>query len=201
MSDETSSAALDAVPAGAVVMVGGPGGVGKTTVSRLVAATFDVSVHIDADDFLASIVSGAVDPNLAAAERQNDAVGGALAVSTMSFAQDGYTTVLDGCFLPENARGLAAACTARGLAFHYVVLTADLDTCWKRASSRSPGRWPLEYGPFAAVHQRFAATDLHARHLVDATASPERVSGSVVSALRDRRLVFPDDPSADEHTP
>ena len=56
-------------------------------------------------------------------------------MSTMSFAQDGYTAVLDGYFFPENAKGLAAACNARGFACHDVVLTADLDTCWTRRAA------------------------------------------------------------------
>ena len=57
--------------------------------SRLVAAAFDRSVHLKADDLMASIVSGWVDPNLPEAERQNEAIGGVLAVSAMSFVQDG----------------------------------------------------------------------------------------------------------------
>jgi hypothetical protein len=153
-------------------------------VSRLVAAAFDRSVHLQADDLMACVVSGWVDPNLPEAAPQNQAIGAALAVSAMSFAQNGYTTVVDGYLFPEGVAGLADACVSSGLSCHYVVLTADLDTCWARASNRGEGRWPLEYPPFAAVHKKFDDLDLDERHLVEALASPESVCDAVLSAFR-----------------
>jgi predicted kinase len=174
---------------GSLIVVTGAPGVGKTTISHLVAATFERSVHLRADDFMASVVSGWVDPNLPAAAAQNEAVGGALAVSAMGFAQDGYTTVVDGYLFPDGVDGLAAACTARDLACHYVVLRADLDTCWARASARGEGRWPLEYEPFAAVHARFAALELDDRYEVDAASTPDDVRDAVLDAFRAGRLI------------
>ena len=198
MSDQLSNAwsASSGEVTGTVIVVSGPGGVGKSTVSRLLAARFDRSVHLNTDDFMAAVVSGWADPNLPGADQQNEAVGGAFAVSAMSFAQDGYTTVVDGYLFPDGVDGLATACDARGLACHYVVLTADLDTCWKRASSRSEGRWPLEYEPFEAVHEKFTALDLDARHRVDATGTAERVRDAVLSAFRADRLLVRDHSSA-----
>jgi predicted kinase len=167
-----------------MIIVSGPTGVGKSTVSRLVAVTFDRSVHLRADDVMASVVRGWVDPNLPEAERQNKAIGGALAVSSMSFAQDGYATIVDGHLFPDGVAGLAARCSKRGLSCHYVVLTADLETCWARASSRAEGRWPLEHEPSAKLHARFAELALEPRHLVDATGPPESVRDAVMSAFR-----------------
>jgi predicted kinase len=174
---------------GSVLVVSGAPGAGKSTISHLVAAAFERSVHLQADDFMASVVSGWVDPNLPEAAAQHEAVGGALAVSAMGFADDGYTAVVDGYLFPDGVAGLAAACTARGLDCHYVVLLADLDTCWTRASARGEGRWPLEYEPFAAVHARFVALELPSTRVVDATASPEAVRDAVLSAYRGGRLV------------
>jgi predicted kinase len=184
------------VAKGSVIVVSGPGGVGKSTVSGLIAAEFDRSVHLNTDDFMASVVSGWVDPNLPAAEQQNEAVGAAFAVSAMSFAEGGYTTVVDGYLFPDGVSGLAAACTERGLSCHYVVLTADLDTCWARASGRGEGRWSLEFQPFAATHEKFGGLDVDARHLVEATGSPESVRDAVLSAFRAGRLVASEQPSA-----
>ena len=173
-----------------ILVVSGPAGVGKTTVSRLLAAEFDRSVHLETDDFMASIVSGWVDPNAPEASAQHEAVGGALAVSAMGFAGDGYTTVVDGHLFPDGVAGLAAAASARGIECHYAVLSAPLDTCWERALGREEGRWPLEEEPVAALHDKFATLDLDARHVVDATGSPDVVRDAVLVAFRAGRLVM-----------
>ena len=182
MSDQTS---------GTIIVVTGPTGVGKSTVSHLIAAEFERSVHLRADEIMGSVVSGWVDPNLPEAQAQNEAVGGAIAVSSMSFAGDGYTTVVDGYLFPDGVRGLAAACVDRGLSCHYVVLTADLETCWARASARGEGRWPLEYEPVAALHARFADLVPDARHVVDASGSPESVRDAVLAKFAAGALATP----------
>jgi predicted kinase len=179
---------------GRVIIVSGGPAAGKTTVSRLVAAAFDRSVHLQVDDLMAAIVSGWIDPNLPEAEQQNEAVGGVLAMSAMSFAQAGYTTVVDGYLFPEGVEGLAAACASRGLSCHYVVLTTDLDTSWARARSRGEGRWPLEFSPFAAVHGRFDDLDLDGRHVVETIGSPEDTRDAVLSAFRTGRLIATEQP-------
>jgi predicted kinase len=167
-----------------VIVVAGAPGVGRTTVSRLVAAEFARSVHLSTDVFMDAIVNGWVDPNRPEAAAQHDAVGGAVAVSAMGFAERGYTVVVDGHFFPDGVAGLAAACSARGLTCHHAVLTADLDTCWSRASARAPGRWPLEFAPFAALHARYAALELDPRRVVDASGSPEMARDAVMVAFR-----------------
>jgi hypothetical protein len=181
--------AIDGATKGSIIIVSGAPGAGKSTVSRLLAAAFGRSVHLNVDDLLASVVSGWVDPNLPEAEQQNEAIGSVVAVSAMRFAQDGYTTVVDGYLFPDGVEGLAAAGAARGLSCHYVVLIADLDTCWARASGRGEGRWALEFQPFATLHARFADLELDERHVVDATGSPESVCDAVMSALQTGKLI------------
>ena len=185
-----------AAPSGTVIIVSGAPGAGKSTVSRLVAAAFERSVRLQADDLMASVVSGWVDPNLPEAEPQNEAIGAALAVSAMSFAAAGYTTVVDGYLFPEGVAGLAQACASRGLSCHYVVLTADLDTCWARARNRGEGRWPLEFPPFVAVHGKFDDLDLDPRYVVEAIGSPESVCDAVLAAFRTGRLIAAEPPSS-----
>lgn len=111
-SDADSNRALPTY--GPVIVVSGPGGVGKSTIAHLVAAAFERSVHLNTDDLMASVVSGWVDPNLPEAEHQNAAIGGVVAVSAMGFANDGYTTVVDGYLFPDGVVGLAAGAGAEG---------------------------------------------------------------------------------------
>ena len=49
---------------GPLIVLSGPTGVGKSTVGRLVAAEFARSVHLRADDLMASVVGGFVDGHL-----------------------------------------------------------------------------------------------------------------------------------------
>ena len=171
-----------------MIVVSGVPGAGKTTVAHLVAAAFERSVHLQADGFLAAIVSGRVDPSSPEATAQHEAVGGALAVSAMGFAGDGYTTVVDGYLFPDGVAGLAAACADRGLECHYVVLWTDPDTGWARASARDADRGQLERDVFSAVHAKFAALDLPPARVVDASGPPDAVRDEVLSAYRDGRL-------------
>jgi predicted kinase len=167
----------------AVIVVSGPAGVGKSTVSRAVASAFDRSVHLRTDDFMASVVSGWVDPSVPEAEPQNRAIGGAVAASAIQFAVGGYTTIIDGDFFPDGVAWVAGTCAARGVSCHYVVLSADLETCWARASARPEGRWPLEAAPVAALHARYAALDLAPRHVIDASGTPDATTAGVLAAF------------------
>jgi len=184
----------EVVTPGPIIVVSGPAGVGKSTVSRLLAAQFDRSVHLQIDDLMASVVSGWVDPALPEADLQNEAVGGAAAVAAMGFAQDGYTAVVDGYLFPDGVSGLADACRRRHLSCHYVVLNADIQTCWTRASGRPEGRWPLEPEPVARVHARFADCGVDETHLVDATADADHVASLVLAAFRDGKLTVTEPP-------
>jgi hypothetical protein len=84
--------------------------------------------------------------------------------------------------LPE----VGAACDARGIPLHYVVLQADVETCLRRAN----GRAPLEDLDGARrLHALFDGLDVPDRHLVDAIAPADDVAATVLTAFRDDRFV------------
>ena len=173
-----------------IVVVTGPSGVGKSTVSRLIAAEFERSALVEVDAFMAFIATGWVEPNLAEADHQNDVIGVALVAATLEFAAGGYTTVVDGHLFPPALEHIARNASRRDIPVHYAVLRADLATCWTRASGRPAGRWPLERESFDALHARFAALDLDDRHVVDATADAEQVAATVRAAMQAGTLTF-----------
>jgi hypothetical protein len=142
-----------------------------------------MSVHVQSDAFMAFIANGWVDPSVPEAAHQHHVVGGALAVTAMQFAAGGYTTVVDGHLFPKGVEGFAAASGQRGLALHYVVLRADLDTCLARAGNKSERRWPLDPVPFADTHARFGELGAYETHVVDATGTPDDVAAAVFSAF------------------
>jgi thymidylate kinase len=112
----------------------------------------------------------------------------------MSFAQDGYTTIVDGYLFPDGVAELADACIRRHLSCHYVVLAADAETCWTRASGRPEGRWPLEAEPVAQAYARFANCGVDETHVVDATANEDEVASIVLAALQDGTLAVAEPP-------
>ena len=174
--------------AGPILIVSGPSGVGKSTVSRLVAAAYERSAVVEADAFLGFIASGWIEPNLPEASHQNDIVGWAMAAASIEIAVGGYTTVVDGHLFPPAVEQIGRAGARRGVPVHYAVLRADLDICWARARARPQGRWPLERDAVVALHARFAGLDLPDHHAVDATAAAEDVAGAVHAAMREGTL-------------
>lgn len=165
-----------------LIVVTGPPGVGKSTVSRIVASTFEPSAHLRMDDFLAAVAGGRVDPWLAEAAPQNDVVGRAAVAAAMQFLAGDYTVVLEGTVFPEAFEELAAACSNLDIPLHYVVLRADRATCLARAETRDGVRMTDEHS--TRLHDRFEGLGVRERHVVDAGGAPAEVASRVVAALR-----------------
>jgi predicted kinase len=171
-----------------ILIVTGPSGVGKSTVSRLVAAKIGVrSAHVRIDDFTRFVVKGWVEPWLPESSHQNKMLGGAVAAAAMQFADGGYTVVVDGHVFPDSLEELARACVHREVPLHYAVLRSDLGTCLERATSVSIGEHP-DPARFADLHAKFDELGEHERNVVEATGTPEEVAGAVLAAFHAGRL-------------
>lgn len=162
-----------------LLIVTGPPGAGKSTVSRALAARFERSALVGGDAFFAFVARGAIPPWLPESHPQNEVVTRAAALATGQFVDGGYDTVYDGVvgpwFLPTfaGATGLAS--------LHYVILLPSVDQCVERVLTREGQEFVGE--PAARhMHEHFARATIDDRHVL--RDPPETVDGVVDLVLQ-----------------
>ncbi|MFA5884683.1 MAG: AAA family ATPase [Acidimicrobiia bacterium] len=162
---------------GALLVITGPPGAGKSTVARLVAARFEPSVLVEGDAFFAFLDQGAVPPWLPESHAQNTVVTEAAGAAAGRFA-DVYTTVYDGIVGPWFLDTFLAA---SGLAeVHYVVLLPAVETCLARVAART-GHGFRDQAAARKMHHEFTSFEVAARHVcVDDSGSPEATAAEVL---------------------
>ncbi len=122
-----------------ITLISGIPGAGKTTISRLLAASWPRSVHLEGDRIGAEfIVNGRVDPGAEPAdesERQLELRRRNTSLLADSFADSGFTVVIDDVILwPGGLRLYQRLLRSRPLRF--VVLAPDLDVVAVRDAGR-----------------------------------------------------------------
>jgi predicted ABC-type ATPase len=173
---------------GSLLIVTGPPGAGKSTVSRLLADGFDPSVLVDGDAFFGFLASGAIAPWLPESNAQNEVVIEAAAAATGRFARGDYATVYDGVvgpwFLPTFAR-------ATGLTrLDYVTLLPSVDRCIAGVRHRVDHGFSDEDAT-RKMHNEFANASIDERHVLrDPPHGIEAVAHLIANELDSARFTY-----------
>lgn len=150
---------------GSIVLVAGPPGAGKSTVSARLAVASDRSVVIPTDDLYTWIARGRVDPWLAESYDQNVTIFTVAAAAADRFAAGGYAVVVDGVL------GMWGLDVWRALdrPVSYALLLPTQAMARRRAADR--GEHALEdLDVVDMMHAAFVAhLDGYERHVIDST--------------------------------
>jgi cytidylate kinase len=175
---------------GKILLVTGPPGSGKTTISVLVAGRFSRAVHLESDGFFHAIRSGYIEPWKPESHEQNDTVMAAVRDAAAAFARNGYVTIVEGIILPGwYFEWLAEGLLGEDVEVNAAILRTSLRVSLARVQGRdSPGL------DTAAVEQTWRGfTDLGPleRYVLDVDElTPEETAVTIVERLEGGALAL-----------
>ncbi|MET3808142.1 adenylate kinase family enzyme [Nakamurella sp. UYEF19] len=169
---------------GELIVVTGPPGAGKTTVSQILSGLFDLSAHIAGDEFFGFIDQGYLAPWTNIAHRQNEIVIEAAAAGRL--AAGGYTVIYDGVVRPWF---LDAFGRATGLGrLLYLILLPPEHMCLDRVASRV-GHGFTDLDAASHMYADFAQADVDSRHVITSVANADLQAAHLFELVRSQSVV------------
>jgi chloramphenicol 3-O-phosphotransferase len=169
---------------GALLVLSGPPGAGKTTIARALAeSAAQPTVHLATDLFYVAIRKGFIPPFLPEAAKQNAVVLDVIVEAMLGYAKGGYDVIVDGIVGPWSLPQFVSAAARGGRDLSFVVLRPNFEETFARAVARE-GKELKASGPIKGLYGAFAALGPLESHAID-------TSGETVDAttLRVRQAV------------
>lgn len=177
---------------GALIILSGPPGAGKSTIARELAQRYGKAVHLHTDDFWHYIISGAIAPYEPAADDQNHVVIGVIAGAAYTYALGGFTTIVDGIVGPwmlDHYYDQARSHPDQPL--HYVVLRPGREVALERARQRTAPTALTQQTPILEMWDQFADLGAMEGHVLDTTHEDLQTSvRSVINAIDSQRFIL-----------
>jgi cytidylate kinase len=158
---------------GSLLVVTGPPGSGKSTLSALITGRFERSALVEGDAFFDFLSEGWIAPWLPESNEQNQVVIEAAGVATGRFVEAGYDVVFEGIIGPWFLSTFLAATGVDHL--DWVVLLPSEAACRARVETRArAGFSDLE--ATSKMHGEFSRAGIDSHHLVDSgSMSPDEL--------------------------
>jgi cytidylate kinase len=170
-----------------LIVITGPPGAGKSSVSEHVVDRFEPSALVAGDSFFAMIKQGFILPWLPQSRRQNTVVIEA-AAATAGRLTDICSVVYDGVLGPWF---LPTFVSATGLPhIHYVILLPPLEVCLEHLQGRV-GHGFSELSATRDLYEQFANAAVDTRHLITETGDhPAELAELIIQGLDDGRFWY-----------
>ena len=154
---------------GEPIIITGPPGAGKSTVSAALAELYDPSALVEGDAFFALLRRGYVEPWKPTSHEQNTSVVEAAAAATGRLCA-WVSVVYDGVVGPWFLPAFFSAAGVRAL--HYVALLPPLNVCLGRVENRA-GHGFTDLPATRQMYEQFdAATKDMRQHVIGSDLSP-----------------------------
>jgi hypothetical protein len=171
-----------------LLVIAGPPGAGKSTVSVLVSARLSPSVLIQGDVFFRFLDQDAVPAWLPEATDQNRVVIRASGAAAGRFARGGYEAVFDGVMGPWWLPTFFEATELDEL--HYAVLLPPADMCVLNVAAREGY---VNESATRHMHDQFHQAPIDTRHLLtDPRGNPEDTATELLNRYHQGHFVYGD---------